>query len=217
MGNNKNDFFNFGKALKEYRLNAGMSQEELALNSELDRTYISMLERNLKTPTLTTLVKISRSLSISPSILLARALQIEKASALNAPTKKEKYKPPFFGTAVSCGLPVGQDHYIEKEMSLDEYNIKNPEKTFFLKAAGDSMSPTIWSGDLLIIELNSRPRNNDLVLVQIDNEFTVKRFFKTAKGIKLIPDNPLFKEITLQENNNLIICGIIKGISRFFT
>jgi DNA polymerase V len=213
---NNDEFFNFGKALKEYRLNSGMSQEELALISELDRTYISMLERNVKTPTLTTLVKISRSLSISPNLLFARSLQIEKGSSLTASIKKEKYKPPFFGTAVSCGLPVGQDHYIEKEMSLDEYTIKNPEKTFFLKAAGDSMSPTIWSGDLLIIELNSKPRNNDLVLAQIDNEFTVKRFFKTSKGIKLIADNPLFKEITLQENNNLIICGIIKGINRLF-
>jgi DNA polymerase V len=111
---------------------------------------------------------------------------------------------------------VGIDHHIEKEISLDEYVIKNPKKTFFVKATGDSMSPTIWSGDLLIVELNSKPRNNDLVLVQIDNEFAVKRFFKTSKGIRLVADNSLFKEIALNENSNLVICGIIKGISRFF-
>jgi SOS-response transcriptional repressor LexA len=56
-----------------------------------------------------------------------------------------------------------------------------------------------------------------LVLIQIDNEFAVKRFFKTSKGIRLVADNSLFKEITLQENSDLVICGIIKGISRVFS
>lgn len=210
------DQFNFGKALKEYRLSESLSQEELALACGLDRTYISMLERNVKTPTLTTLIKISNSLSISAITLFSRALQIDRVLDPSSLNKKDKFKPPFFGTAVSCGQPVSQDHYIEKKISLDDFLIKNPAKTFFLTAAGESMSPTIWSGDLLIIELNSKPKNNDLVLAQIDNEYTVKRFFKSSKGIRLIPDNPVFKEIILQENNNLIICGTIKGITRSF-
>ena len=212
----KDEQFNFGKALKEYRLEANMSQEELAHASELDRTYISMLERNIKTPTLTTLIKISKSLSISATTLFSRSMQIDKVQSANFLKNKEKFKPPFFGTAVSCGQPVGQDHHIEKEMSLDDFAIKNPARTFFVKAAGDSMAPTIWSGDLLIIELNSKPKNNDIVLIQIENEYSVKRFYRSSKGIRLIPDNPSFKEVILQENENLIICGTVKGINRNF-
>lgn len=208
--------FNFGKALKEYRLSMELSQEELALKSELDRTYISMLERNLKTPTLTTLIKIAKSLSVSPSTLFTRALQIEKIQNPTSLNKKDKYRPPFFGTSVSCGTPVGIDHFAEKEMSLDEQFIKNPEKTFFLKASGDSMSPTIWNEDLLIIELTTKVKNNDIALIQIDNEFTVKRFFKHNKGIKLIPDNPNFKELEFYDQDRMIICGVVKGVLRTF-
>lgn len=60
----------FGKVLQSIRLKKGFSQEKLALECELDRTFISMLERGLRQPSLTTLVKISNTLQIKPSKLL---------------------------------------------------------------------------------------------------------------------------------------------------
>lgn len=56
--------------LQSIRLKKGFSQEKLALECELDRTFISMLERGLRQPSLTTLVKISNTLQIKPSKLL---------------------------------------------------------------------------------------------------------------------------------------------------
>ncbi len=53
--------------LKKYRLNLNLSQEELAFKSNLDRTYISMLERGKRKPTLETIFKICESLEISTS------------------------------------------------------------------------------------------------------------------------------------------------------
>jgi len=47
-----------------------MSQEELALSSELDRTFISMLERNERAPSLTTIFKLAESLDIKASELM---------------------------------------------------------------------------------------------------------------------------------------------------
>lgn len=47
-----------------------MSQEQLANISGMDRTYISMLERGLKVPTITTLIKIGKALEIKPSDIL---------------------------------------------------------------------------------------------------------------------------------------------------
>lgn len=60
----------FSAALKHYRELVGMSQEELAAASELDRTYISQLERGLKSPTLTTLEKLATCLGVEPHYLL---------------------------------------------------------------------------------------------------------------------------------------------------
>lgn len=60
----------FGSILQEYRLNSKMSQEELAFNSGLDRTYISLLERGKRRPTINTLFALSKALDVNPSILI---------------------------------------------------------------------------------------------------------------------------------------------------
>ncbi len=57
----------FGRVLQEMRLEKGLSQEQLAQLSNLDRTYISLLERGLRQPTLNSLFRISKNLDISPS------------------------------------------------------------------------------------------------------------------------------------------------------
>lgn len=208
--------FDFGLALKKLRLEKNLSQEELALQSDLDRTYISMLERNLKTPTLGTITKLARSLDVTPLQLVAHSFHSEKKVIHSSLRNNEKFKPPFLGTAVSCGSPVGNDQFVEKEICLDDYAIKNPKKTIFIKASGESMSPTIWSGDLLIIELANKAKSNELVLVQINDEFTVKRLYHSHSKIKLIPDNSNFDEITLNDHLIFQVCGIVKGIFRNF-
>ncbi len=60
----------FSTALKHYRERADVSQEELAAVAGLDRTYISQLERGLKSPTLTTLEKLASRLDVKPEHLL---------------------------------------------------------------------------------------------------------------------------------------------------
>ena len=55
---------NFGNNLKQLRVNANISQEELATQTNLDRTYISGLERGKRNPSLLTLLKLTQTLSI---------------------------------------------------------------------------------------------------------------------------------------------------------
>jgi len=57
----------FGKTLRKRRMKASLSQEKLALACGLDRTYISLLERGLRQPSLTTLFQIAKSLGVAPS------------------------------------------------------------------------------------------------------------------------------------------------------
>ena len=54
----------FGRNLKEARTNKGLSQESLALSLEFDRTYISMLERGKRNPSLFTIYKIAEFLEV---------------------------------------------------------------------------------------------------------------------------------------------------------
>ena len=55
----------FGMALRSLRQEKGLSQEELAISSGFHRTYISLLERGVKSPSLTTLNRLSQALEIS--------------------------------------------------------------------------------------------------------------------------------------------------------
>jgi len=68
----------FGKVLRKYRRRVGLSQEELAHRSDMDRTYPSLMERGLRTPTITIIFQIGRGLGITPSVLVKEAEDIYK-------------------------------------------------------------------------------------------------------------------------------------------
>ncbi len=62
----------FGKVLRTLREGQNLSQEKLAEYCDLDRTYISLLERGLRQPTISTIFKIADALDISPSELVKK-------------------------------------------------------------------------------------------------------------------------------------------------
>jgi transcriptional regulator with XRE-family HTH domain len=62
----------FGQVLREQRNTRGFSQEELALAADVDRTFVSQMERGIRQPTITTLMKLANALGIQPSTLVAR-------------------------------------------------------------------------------------------------------------------------------------------------
>lgn len=66
----------FGQVLRSARSDKNISQEELAFNAGLDRTFISLLERGRRQPSLTTLIELARALGISASDLVARVEKI---------------------------------------------------------------------------------------------------------------------------------------------
>jgi transcriptional regulator with XRE-family HTH domain len=61
----------FGESLKQARITANKSQSELAFDASVDRTYVSLLERGLASPTLLVLVDLAKSMGISTTELIA--------------------------------------------------------------------------------------------------------------------------------------------------
>lgn len=66
----------FGVALSKLRIEKGFTQEQLGFETELTRTYISLLERGIKSPTLDTLAALCKTLKITLATL-ARQVEIE--------------------------------------------------------------------------------------------------------------------------------------------
>mgnify|MGYP000188352887 CR=1 FL=1 len=82
-GNTLNLVEAFGQILKQLRKEKGFSQEKLAELCDLDRTYISMLERGKRQPTLTTIYVIGKVLDVYPPLLIDTA--IKKKGGVNPP------------------------------------------------------------------------------------------------------------------------------------
>jgi transcriptional regulator with XRE-family HTH domain len=74
----------FAKILRQRRKAAGLSQERLALDAGLDRTYISMLERRVRQPALGALIAIARSLGVKAWQIVAAVEQELEGAATSA-------------------------------------------------------------------------------------------------------------------------------------
>jgi transcriptional regulator with XRE-family HTH domain len=61
-----------GKELRAARHAAGMTQEQLAYRAKLDRSYVSQLERDRKSPTVDTLLRVCKALGVSAAAVIAR-------------------------------------------------------------------------------------------------------------------------------------------------
>ena len=66
----------FGQVLRRHRLKTGWSQEQLGLESGVQRNFISLIETGQNQPTITTLFKLAAALNAPPSMLIAEAEQI---------------------------------------------------------------------------------------------------------------------------------------------
>lgn len=70
----------FGRVLRDRRLAAGLSQEKLALEAGIDRTFVSLLERGGRQPTLSTLWRLADALALMPSDLVRGVEKAQKTA-----------------------------------------------------------------------------------------------------------------------------------------
>ena len=79
----------FGNVLKTYRSKLGISQEELAFRADVDRTFVSRLERGVRQPTITTLIGLATALDVSAADLVR---DTETAYRRNGSAKHKRKK-----------------------------------------------------------------------------------------------------------------------------
>lgn len=68
----------FGRVLRDQRTAQDISQEALALSADVDRTFVSQMERGIRQPTLTTMFKLAGALEVSASALVTRTEKLLK-------------------------------------------------------------------------------------------------------------------------------------------
>lgn len=118
---------------------------------------------------------------------------------------------PLIGT-IACGTPILAEENVEMYISVPSMW----RADFALMCKGDSMSPTICDGDLVCIRSQSTAANGQITAVLIDDEATLKRFYRHGDTVILHPENPRFTPMTYikEEINELRIEGVAIGICR---
>ena len=114
---------------------------------------------------------------------------------------------------VCAGLPIPAEEEIRDIVSFDEYLVRNPEKSFLLSVTGDSMiGEGIMEKDLVIVERGREPKNGDIILAEVDGNWTMKYFCKKGKTVTLEAANPKYPPIIPQ--TELRIAGVITAVVR---
>lgn len=135
---------------------------------------------------------------------------IKKINRKLSPTKLF-FSLPVYGM-ISAGYPIiaEQDR---NYLTLDEYLIESPDTSFLLKVRGDSMvNAGIFEGDLVVIDQKRNVDTGDIVLAEIDREWTLKILKKVGKSIFLEAANPNYPPFYPKQE--LKIHGVVRAVLR---
>lgn len=114
---------------------------------------------------------------------------------------------------VAAGFPSAVEEDVGETVSLDDWLVKRREATYMLTVSGDSMIDAgIQPGDRVLLERGRSPKHGDIVVAEVDHEWTLKTFEKSAGRISLVPANKKYKVITAEEE--ILIAGVVTAVIR---
>ncbi|MDR2646936.1 MAG: transcriptional repressor LexA [Oscillospiraceae bacterium] len=142
---------------------------------------------------------------ISRDPLHKRSIRI---TGLHAQTRQV----PLLGT-VTAGLPILATEEIERYIPYQGKSSADAP-VFALHVRGDSMvNAGIFDGDIIFVEKTQTARNGEIVVALIENEATVKTFYKELGHFRLQPENDFMNPIIV---DNVAILGKVVSLLRYF-
>lgn len=120
---------------------------------------------------------------------------------------------PILGQ-IAAGTPILAEENIEETFPLPMDLVNDGDDVFMLRVRGDSMIDAgIFDGDLVAIRQQNVANNGEIVAAMIEDEATVKRFYKDGRRIKLVAENPAYEPIVT--DNCRILGKVILSIRQF--
>ena len=124
--------------------------------------------------------------------------------------RKEIVNVPIVGR-VTAGEPILAVENIEDFFPMPR-DFASYDDVFMLRVRGDSMiNAGIFDGDYVVVRQQSHAEDGDIVVALLDDEATVKRFFKEDDHVRLQPENPRLSPI---RSANVQILGKVVGVFR---
>ncbi len=114
---------------------------------------------------------------------------------------------------VKAGFPSEVDEIPDTTINLDDFLIKNKALTYMLEVDGDSMIDAhIEKGDSILVEKTNQAKDREIVIAEVDGEFTLKYFRQSGAKVWLEPANKNLKPIYPKHSFN--IAAVVKAVIR---
>jgi len=114
---------------------------------------------------------------------------------------------------VTAGFPATVEEELTDTVNLDDLLIKNKPLTYMLEVDGDSMIDAhIEKGDMVLVEKTNQAKDGDIIIAEVDGEFTMKYFRKLGNKIWLEPANKKYKPIYPEHSLNVV--AVLKAVIR---
>lgn len=118
---------------------------------------------------------------------------------------------PYLG-AVAAGTPLPA---INQDERIDFTDLFGGQNRFVLRVKGNSMVENhIEDGDYVVIREQATADNGERVVAMIDNEVTLKKFYKERDHIRLEPANGAMAPIVVGKDKDARILGVLVGVMR---
>jgi len=186
----------FAERMRQTMFLNGVRQAELVDKTGIDKGSLSSYVNGRYMPNADKIAKIATALGVSVNFLLGKEeIPIAKF------TLPQFHDVPVLGS-VAAGTPIIAQEDIIGTVMTDK-------NVFALKVKGDSMSPRIMDGDIVLVRQQDAAEDGDLVIAEIDGEATCKVLKRSHSSVMLVPFNAAFTPIvyTGQEAEDLRILG----------
>lgn len=203
-----------GKRIKDLRIKAGLTQEQLAIKIGYStKTSISKIENDVLDINQSTIVALARALNTTPSIIMGWE-EKETIKPLNIKSLEGLRILPLY-ESVSAGFGATAQDYIIDYVPTVIRNDDIAARSIAIKVSGDSMYPKIEDGDIIIVQKQDTVDNGQIAVVLIDGEDALVKKIRMSKDcVELISINPEYKprKFEKEEMNRLKILGLVKQV-----
>lgn len=123
-------------------------------------------------------------------------------------------KLPLAFESIEAGFPSPNGGYIDSNLDVNEFLVSHPNTTYIYRVSGDSMIDAgILPDDYVLVDSSVEPRSGDIVVVQLDGEYTIKEL-RLGDRPMLVARNPNFSPIAIEEHMQIKIIGPVISVVR---
>ncbi len=208
-----------GDRVKEARINKELDQASLAEKIGVVTRTLQRWEKGDQVPDGVCILKIAKATNVQPTWLLSGEGEMypplsrpQNVYPLNSALRRNVNLVDLpLVSAVPAGKVSTMFHpdYVDTYVTVDD--VKDPQ-AFALKVRGNSMSPRIEDGDIVIVSPHHEVRNGDICVIRVNGEDTLKKVKLEGGYVHLVPLNPDFEPVTVKRKDVDFLWKVVKLI-----